>query len=314
MTGALIYSDDLNVALELVSLSTRLGKSASVAIVGYGNVSEATKKLSVSGVSEIYEVANDAFKDLFTDTVVDALSTIYPMANPELILIGSTRRGKDTAARLAARLKIGCISDALGLRLDAGNLVCERMVWGGNSIATVISTSASVITIPPRAYERASGDSSPHIVSVDFQPKPRRITLVEKKAKQKGQMSLKDAEVIVSVGRGLRKKEDLALVEALANVLNGVLGASRPLTSDLGWLPEERQVGLTGSTVKPKLYVAVGISGQIQHITGMRDSKLVAAINSDKTAPIFEECDYGIVGDLYVVVPQLVNELKAKLS
>ena len=138
--------------------------------------------------------------------------------------------------------------------------------------------------------------------------------MIGRKEKSKAQESLKDAEVIVSAGRGFKKKEDLAVIEELARVLNGVVGASRPLTSDLGWLPEERQVGLTGTTVKPKLYFAIGISGQIQHLTGMRDSRVVVAINTDKHAPIFQECDYGVVGDLYAVVPALAKELKARLG
>lgn len=312
--GVLIFSDDPDVALELVTLSSKLGKDSSVAVIGQNDLSTTTKKASVSGVSTIYQISGDSLKDILVGPVVDALEAVYLKSKPELVLIGSTKRGKDIAPKLATRLGVGCISDALKIELNGGNVQADRLVWGGNSIATVAAKGPVVITVPPRAHERAAVSSSPSVVNVEFQPKPNRVVLVGKKEKPKGQVSLKDAETIVSAGRGFKKKEDLAMLDELTTLLNGVMGASRPLTSDLGWVPEERQVGLTGTTVKPKLYVAVGISGQIQHLTGMRDSKLVCAINSDKNAPIFQECDYGIVGDLYLVVPELVKALKAKLG
>jgi electron transfer flavoprotein alpha subunit len=253
-------------------------------------------------------------KDPLTGPVVDALDAICEQTTPDLVLIGSTKRGKDVAARLATRVKSGCITDALKLQLEGNNVNSERLVWGGNAIATVLSKGPSVATIPIKAFVAATGSSSPNVVSVEYKRKTRSVSVTGKKEKSKAQVSLKDAQVIVSAGRGFKKKEDLTILEELTRVLNGVLGASRPLTSDLGWLPEERQVGLTGTTVKPKLYVAVGISGQIQHLTGMRDSKVVVAINTDKNAPIFQECDYGIVGDLYAVVPALAKELKTRLG
>ena len=230
------------------------------------------------------------------------------------MIIGSTKRGKNLAAGLATRLKIACITDALSLDLSGSDSTAERLVWGGNSLATVASKGVAVVTIPPRAYARASGSSAPSVTNVEYQPRPNRVALVGKKEKPRGQVSLKDAEVIVSAGRGFKKKEDLSLLDDLIKLLNGVLGVSRPLASDLEWVPEERQVGLTGTTVKPKLYIAIGISGQIQHLTGMRDSKVVAAVNTDKNAPIFQECDYGVVGDLYAVVPELTKILKSQLG
>lgn len=300
-------------ALELIGLATKLGKGASVALIGQGDTTDVEKKLAVQGVTQILVANATAFKDFLTDAVIDALSAMYQKANPDLVLIGSTKRGKDIAPILATRLKLGCISDATNIEAGGKGIVCQRLVWGGNSIATVSSSGPAVVTVPPRANERASGTSSPNIVSIVLEPK-NRVAVLERREKQRGEVSLKDADVIVSAGRGFKKKEDLTLLDELTKVLNGVLGASRPLTSDLGWVSDERQVGLTGTTVKPKLYVAVGISGQIQHLTGMRDSKLVAAINTDKNAPIFQECDYGVVGDLYAVIPQLVSALKERMS
>ncbi len=289
-------------------------KETFVVVLGAGDLSEQTKKASVSGVAKIFEVSHDSLKDSLTSPVVDALEAVFLKANPDLVLMGATKKGKEIAPKLATRLKIGCISDALKVVQDGKDCTAQRLVWGGNSIATVKSSGVAIVTIPPRSYEPASGSSSPEVAKVEFQPKPQRVVLLGKKEKPKGQVSIKDADVIVSAGRGFKKKEDLALLDELVKVLNGAMGASRPLTSDLGWVAEERQVGLSGTTVKPKLYIAVGISGQIQHLTGMRDSKIVVAINSDKNAPIFQECDYGAVGDLYQIIPELVKTFKAQLG
>ena len=316
MTGTLVFSDTPDSCLELVTLGVKLGQQVSIGLLlEGGDLSDITKRLSVSGVSNIYSLSSDSLRNMLAGPCVDALELIYRKVTPDVFLISSTKKGKELAGRLAARLGIGCITDALKIELSGKDIVAERLVWGGNAIATVASKGAAIVTIPLRAYERASGSSSPNIVRVEgFQPKPSKVVVTGRKEKQKGQVSIKDAEVIVSAGRGFKKKEDLAMLDELTKVLNAVVGASRPLTSDLGWMPEDRQVGLSGTTVKPKLYIAVGISGQIQHLTGMRESKLVAAINTDKNAPIFQECDYGVVGDLYAVVPELTKDLKSQLG
>ncbi|MGI0090284.1 MAG: electron transfer flavoprotein subunit alpha/FixB family protein [Nitrososphaerales archaeon] len=314
MAGVLVYSDNVDTVLELVTLGGKLGRDVSVAVLGAGEISEKIAKASVSGVTVIYQVSNDSLKDLSAGPLVDALAAVCLKAGPDLVLVGSTKRGREIAPRLATRLNLACISDALKVELDGNDATVERLVWGGNAIATITSKGAAVVTIPRRANERASGQSSPTIIIADFEPKPNRVKILEVKAKPRGQVNLKDAEIIVSAGRGFKKKEDLAILDDLAKTLDAVTASSRPLASDLGWVPEDRQVGLSGTLVKPKLYLAVGISGQIQHLTGMRDSKLVAAINTDKAAPIFQECDYGIVGDLYAVVPELTKAFKEKLG
>lgn len=310
--SALIYSDLPEVALELVSAAKKLG----VGTIGVASLSDQSQvaKLSVEGVNTIYKVKSEALNGLFAEPVVDALEAIYNQAKPTVVLISATKRGKEVAPRLATRLKIGCITDVTKISLSNGSIQAERLVWGGNAVASVVSKGSAVVTVPLRANEAASGSSHPNIIEVTAKLNPSKVRLVGKKDKPQGTVSIKDAEIIVSAGRGFKKKEDLALLDGLAKTLNAVIGASRPLTSDLGWMPEERQVGLSGTTVKPKLYVAVGISGQIQHLTGMRDSKVVVAINSDKNAPIFQECDYGVVGDLYAIVPELEKALKAQLG
>jgi len=315
MTKILAFSDSSDTALELITLSTKLGGQLSIAVLGSGDLSAQSKKLSVQGVSTIYELSNDSLANLLAGPCTDALESIYKMANPDLVLIGATKKGKELAARLSARLSIGCISDAMKLSQEGDGFVADRLVWGGNAIATVATKGRAIVTIPLRANERVGTPANPEIIKVtDFQLKPNKVTVIGRKEKPKGQVNIKDAEIIVSAGRGFKKREDIAMLEDLAKVLNAVVGASRPLTSDLGWIPEDRQVGLSGTTVKPKLYIAVGISGQIQHLTGMRESKVIAAINTDKNAPIFQECDYGIVGDLYQIIPELTKDFKTLLG
>ena len=314
MPRILVFSDVAVNVLELVTLASKLGGEVSVIVVGKGDLSQEKKSISVEGVANIYEATHDSLSDLLPEPLVDALESAFQKANPELILISSTKRGKEVAPRLAARLGIGCISDAMNISMNGNDVSADRVVWGGNAIATVVSRGPVVMTIPPKSSEPAKGSSSPNVVKLEFQPKSMRVAVVEKREKPNGQTSIKDADIVISAGRGIKKNEDLAILEPLAAVLNAALGASRPLTSDLAWVPEDRQVGLSGTTVKPKLYMAVGISGQIQHLTGMRDSKLVTAINQDKNAPIFQESDYVIVGDLYAIVPMLTSSLKNKLG
>lgn len=315
MANILIYSEDANTASELVTAAGASSKGEapqiSVAVLG----SDAVKKsdaLALGGVSKIYLVQDDSLQDCVPEAVCDALEQISLDLKPDYILIGATKCGKEVAPRLAVRLKLGCITDAQGLELEGGHAKANRVVWGGNAVSEVRTSGGAVITIAPRAFERAKGTANVEKKSLDYTQKTRSSKVVSRKPRESGEVNIKDAEAVVSAGRGFKKKEDLAILDELATTLHAVIGASRPLTSDLAWMPESRQVGLSGTTVKPKLYVAVGISGQIQHLTGMRDSKIIVAINSDKNAPIFSECDYGIVGDLYVVVPALAKSLKAK--
>ncbi len=313
--GILVYSDLPEVTLELITLGQKLrAGNLSVAVIGSGDLQDQISKLSVDGVTNIYKVSNDSLSGFIGKPMVDALEAVCSEAKPNVIIVGATRRGREIAPRLATRLKIGCITDALNLEMANGKVSAERLVWGGNALASVTSKGATVVTIPLHSNQKATGSAQPNVVEVSANLNPSKVKLLGKKERPQGQVSIKDAEIVVSAGRGFKKKEDLSLLDGLVSTLHAVMGASRPLTSDLGWVPEERQVGLSGTTVKPKLYIAVGISGQIQHLTGMRDSKVVVAINNDKNAPIFQECDYGVVGDLYAAVPTLEKALKSQLG
>lgn len=235
-------------------------------------------------------------------------------ASPDLILFISTARGKELAARLAARLNCGLCSGCTALAFDkgAGVLMMERLAYGGAAIQKLTSFAKPVIvTVPLRSFEPAQPMDSRQGKTRELpSPPPSAVRIIEKKPKEKVAKDITEARVIVCAGRGFDKKEDLALARELADALGGELGATRPLTEEMHWLPEDLCIGLSGVQVKPDLYVGLGVSGQVQHMTGVRNAKVVCAVNRDENAPIFPLSDFGIVGNLYDVVPKLIAELK----
>jgi len=245
------------------------------------------------------------------EATAEALARAAMDANPDVILVGSTRNGKEIAARVAVKLGLPCVSDIFGVSLSEGKLRGKRNIFAGKLIAEVAAPLPCVATVklgvlsalpatPAKAVVRAAGDVK------------SKTRVAERREKQKGTVDLRAAKLIVSAGRGVKKKDDLAMIYDLATSLGGAVGCSRPLSSDMGWLPEEHHIGLTGVSVHPDLYLAVGISGQLQHVAGIKDSKIIAAVNSDRIAPIFEASDYGVVGDLYAVLPAIMKEIKAR--
>jgi electron transfer flavoprotein alpha subunit len=234
--------------------------------------------------------------------------------SPDLILFNATARGKEMAARLAARLNCGLCSSCTALSFDkgAGAIVMERLAYGGAAIQKLTASAKPVIvTVPPRSFEPAQPLEGRQGKARELPAPPASaVRVLERKPKEKVAKDITEARVIVCAGRGFDKKEDLALARELADALGGELGATRPLTEEVHWLPEDLCIGLSGVQVKPELYVGLGVSGQVQHMTGVRGAKVVCAVNRDENAPIFPLCDFGIVGNLYDVVPKLIEELK----
>jgi electron transfer flavoprotein alpha subunit len=232
------------------------------------------------------------------------------MHESAFILIGSTKEGKVVAGRLAAAIGAAAASDCSNLHFAGGELVVERPSYGGRvTTQAALSGKYAVACVKARAYPKASPSGSMGMVTeIAFEP-TLRTTVIEVRERPASSVDLTKAEKIVSIGRGLKKKEDISIIQSLADAMGASVGCSRPLSADLGWLPEEAHIGLTGLEVKPKIYVAVGISGQLQHMAGVKEAGTVVAINTDKAAPIFTNADYGIVGDLYQVVPELAHQL-----
>lgn len=231
------------------------------------------------------------------------------------MLIGSTRNGKPLAARLATRLDAGCVPDCTRLSIDENErLVGERITYGGTAFARItFKSKLQIATVPSRAFDKPEKkDRTGQIEKLDFKAEVPRTEVIERKPLETSSVRIEDAAYIVSGGRGLEKRDDVALLEELAGVIGGQVGCTRPLVEDRKWFTD--WIGLSGHKVKPKLYIACGVSGVIQHVAGIRDSKIIVAINKDPEAPIFEIADYGVVGDLYEVVPALKEALKKLLQ
>jgi electron transfer flavoprotein alpha subunit len=315
MTNILIYCDIDEGAFELLSWGKKVKDSLhatiSAVLLGKGAKGKAADYFAY-GADKVYWSEQAALTDFYADVYADALFQIANTNDHDIVLIGSTRRGKELAARLAQKMQAGCITDAGGIELKGQDLVVHRYTLGGNTLSSeVLKTAKKVISVLPKSFEKGPKSAGQgEALEVSLTLKEPKTKIVEKKGKAGDAVSLEDAQTLVCIGRGLNKKEDLPLVETLAKALNAEIGCTRPLSHEWQWLSEQREVGLSGKKCKPRLCVELGISGQIQHTVGIRDSKVIVAVNKDKTAPIFEMVDYGIVGDIYEVVPKLSEKLK----
>jgi electron transfer flavoprotein alpha subunit len=317
MSRVLVYSEREVVRLELLAgageIARSRGMSVALALLGPGSVERGERYL-LHGAEQVFAAEHPAMEQLQVDVCAQALAWIAIRAEAVLVLVGSTRRGRVLAPHLAQILDAGCVTEALGLEVHEGRLLARRYSLGGNTVRELALTSPrAVVAVVPGTFEPAAPASKANgvveVVPLDLPASHSRV--VERKKKQLGAANIEAAECVVCIGRGVEKREDLAIIEALAEALGGELAGTRPLAYELGWIPEDRMIGISGKTVRPKLYVGVGLSGQIQHSASIRGSKVILAINKDKNAPIFAMADYGIVGNLYDVVPQLTQALQS---
>ncbi|HVP92296.1 MAG TPA: electron transfer flavoprotein subunit alpha/FixB family protein [Acidobacteriota bacterium] len=316
--GVWVFSEEPDLTLELLGkgreIADRLQTGLAAVLVGF-NVQARVDELIKCGADKVYVIDNKALERFQTDAYVSVLHDLTVNYKPEIMLIGSTRNGRPLAARLATRLGAGCVPDCSGLSVDEKmGLVCERMTYGGNAVAKVaFKTKPQIVTVPARTFEKLEPrDRDGQVIKLDVKVEEPKTVVIDVKPLETSNVRIEDADVIVSGGRGLVKKEDTILLSDLASVLGGVVGNSRPLAEDRKWFTE--WVGLSGHKVKPKLYIACGISGVIQHVAGIRDAKVIVAINKDEQAPIFEVADYGVVGNLYEILPALKEALKKQLQ
>jgi len=308
-----------NVTLELLSegrkLADKLGEPLAALLLGR-NVTDFIKTLSAYGADKIYVTEHEVLERYNSDGYADVLTGLIAKHKPSVVLFGATINGRDLAPRIAARLRIGLTADCTGLEIDEeGRLVQIRPAFGGNIMASILShTRPQMATVRPNVMKMGEPDWTRKVeierINVMIDPKARRIRVVDivKEVADRA-VNIEEADIIVSGGRGLGSPENLKLMIELAEALGGAVGASRPIV-DSGWLPHHQQVGQTGKTVSPKLYVAVGISGAIQHLVGMQTSDIIIAINKDSEAPIFKVATMGVVGDLFKIVPALIEELR----
>lgn len=310
MANILVFSEKDDVAAELLSGAARLKGGGKVAALVIGRDAGArAANLFAYGADAIYA----AEADFQPDVCVRLLCDIANGSGFDTVLLGSTQRGKELAGRVAQRIGAGCVTDAIGVEANDNGLLASRYSLGGNTVSSeLVTTARKVVSVMPRVFPLAEKQArTGQVETVTVPAGAARVNLVERREKQGESVNIEQAERLVCVGRGLRQKEDVAVVQRLAKALKAELGCTRPLAYDLHWFPEERTVGLSGKKCKPALCIAVGISGQIQYTMGVRDAKVMVAINKDKNAPIFKMADYGIVGDLYQVVPRLTQAASA---
>jgi electron transfer flavoprotein alpha subunit len=295
------------VTYEALSAARQLGGEVVAAVFGSG-IEEAAADLGRYGAARIIVADDSALAEYTVDAYANVAADVIGQVNPKVVIIGASTQGKELSARLSARLDVALASDCVALKMESDQLVATRPMYGGKILAQVaLSGAPAIVALRPNIFsaEEAPADGAVEKVSADVGSVRARVKSTQLET---GKIDLTEAEVVVSGGRGMGGA-DYTAIEALADTLGAAVGASRSAV-DEGWRPASDQVGQTGKTVSPNLYIACGISGAIQHLAGMSSSKVIVAINKDPEAPIFTKADYGIVGDLFEVVPALTEEIK----
>ena len=325
--GVLVFGEQTEgkfrkVAIEAVSegkrLADKLSAELAAAVIGSG-IQDLAASLGAYGATKVYAIDDPALANYTADGYAKALCKTVQEAQPSILLMGCTSMGRDLGPKVAARMKTGIAPDCTALDIKDGRLIATRPMYAGKVIAEVVcpESTPQIATVRPNVFSVAAADESrsAEIITMDAGVSAGELrTVVREVIKAAGAtVDLTEAQVIVSGGRGMGGAENFKILEELASVLGGAVGASRSAV-DAGWRDHQFQVGQTGKTVSPVLYIACGISGAIQHLAGMKTSKVIVAVNKDPEAPIFKVADYGIVGDLFKVVPIMAEEGKKLLA
>jgi electron transfer flavoprotein alpha subunit len=302
-------------SLEVLSRCNELAENhglESAALVVSDNVTDVSEELKKYGPSSVYTIENPVFKNHLNAPLLKALSGAMDVINPRLVAFASTEGSKDILGALAANRDAAALADVSEFELTESGVKAKRPILASKVISNVEAHGSPVmVTVRSGSYEVVESSTSPAIkpIPFSFDEGDLKTTLKEIIGATGDKIDLSEAETVIAAGRGVKDEEGLKLVEELASVLNGAIGASRALT-EAGVYDPSLQIGQTGKVVSPQLYIGIGISGAIQHVAGMASSKVIVAINKDPDAPIFDIADYGIVGDLYKVLPPFIDELK----
>ena len=307
------------VSLEILGESRRLANELGVkltAVLLGNNIGHLANKLGEYGADEVLVADHVELENYTTDGYTKVLCDLVNDKKPGIFFIGATFIGRDLGPRVAARLRTGLTADctSLAVEVENGALLATRPAFGGNIMATIACPDhrPQMATVRPGVFSRLTEknyDFTVENVEVKLEASDIRTTILEIVKANKEVLDISEAKVIVSGGRGVGSKENFSLLQELADALGGVVGGSRGAV-DKGWIERDYQVGQTGKTVRPRIYIACGISGAIQHVAGMQESDMIIAINKDETAPIMKVADYAIVGDLNKVIPEMISELK----
>ncbi len=262
------------------------------------------------GLKKVYHIKNEQLANYSSSAYTDILIDLIKSIDSQIIIFSATSMGKDLAPRIAAKLDCGIVNDVIDWKVDNSEIIATRPVYAGKALTDVkIKSDKKIFTLRPNVFKAEKITEQAATIEIKKVDNPNLRTKVIEIIKSDTKLDVAEADIIVSGGRGVKAPENFKLIEELADLLGAATGASRAVV-DAGWRPHSEQVGQTGKTVSPTLYIALGISGAIQHLAGMRSSKYIVAINKDKDAPIFQVADYGIVGDLFEIVPAMIEEIK----
>jgi electron transfer flavoprotein alpha subunit len=286
-------------------------------VIGDENAVKIAPELGGYGAEKVIVVQDDRLGSYSLTAYSKVIAEVVDKYDVGYIFMSATAMGKELAPRVAGKIDAGFALDCTDLKVENGEVIATRPVYAGKAFIRVkVNSERKIYTLRPNVFSAGESDGKPAEVEkfeVDLTDDDFSVVAFETVASTKGKLDVTEADIVVSGGRGLKAPENFKMIEELAEILGGAVGASRAVV-DAGWRPHDEQVGQTGKTVSPKLYIAIGISGAIQHLAGMSSSKVIVAINKDKDAPIFQVADYGIAGDLFEVVPALIEELKKVLG
>ncbi len=289
------------------AIATQLGTTAEGIVLG--NVTDDLAALGKYGVKKIHHASGDVYSQFDAQVYSNVLAQAADAATANVIVFSNNTSGKALAPRLSAKLKAGLVSGAVALPDTSGGFVVKKSVFSGKAFAYIsVATDKKIIALNPNAYQVTAGEGSAEVVAFNASAEAGKV-IVTNVTKASGEVPLTEAEIVVSAGRGLKGPENWGMVEELAKVLHAATACSRPV-ADAHWRPHNEHVGQTGIAIAPNLYIAIGISGAIQHLAGVNRSKVIVVINKDPEAPFFKAADYGIVGDAFEVVPKITAAIK----
>ncbi|HEX3580567.1 MAG TPA: electron transfer flavoprotein subunit alpha/FixB family protein [Thermoanaerobaculia bacterium] len=313
MAGVLVFTESKDgklkkISREALSIGRKVAEAAGGELAAFSTERGAAEEAGKYGAKKLYVADAGAYN---TEQYTSALVAAIQQAQPAIVLFGGSSNGRDLAPRVAARVNAGVASDVDRLEWKDGKLRARRPVYSGKVFATVeVSSTPALATTRPNAFPpEEAGAGAAEVVEVAFTKGETKAKVVDTKVPEAGELSIAEADIIVSGGRGLKEAQNFSYIRDLAHAIGGAVGASRA-TVDAGWIDHQHQVGQTGRVVSPNLYIAAGISGAIQHLAGMSSSKHIVAVNKDPEAPIFRIADLGVVGDLFQVLPALTEEVK----
>lgn len=318
MAGIVVFGDTHDMTLELLTIGKTLAQSMQTTLhaIMQGQVADAGELIGC-GADQVLVLPQLSDNKTPAD-ILPGIAAALKEQDADVILMSSTLRGRELAARLASRLNAGLCTECIRMELKPGTdrLRMERLMFGGAAIQEVECIGRpQMATIPPRTYDKAMPEPDRTGDIRELSPAaPSAIRVVEQKPRSREAGDITQSRVIVCAGRGIENQEDMAMLKELADILGAEIAGTRPITEEMHWLPDSHCIGLSGKHVKPELYIGIGISGQVQHVCGIRDAKVICAVNKDENAPIFGAADHGIQGDLYQVLPLLIREFKQILG